>query len=173
MFTLSTFHTLYLFDKTTMAETCQRERKDGLGRRKKHRWEVKKAGCPGERAAPARPNGRNDDTKRPGRLSRRGSLRRSFGPFGIVAGVGGWSRKIKSLNDRRLVASLKFACVQPEGSWRKISQARGVKTKKRFYIWSTSGWGSGERGRKRDARRRKNFLPTRHAFAEKQYLCIS
>jgi len=44
MFTLSTFHTLYLFDKTTMAETCQRERKDGLGRRKKHRWEVKKAG---------------------------------------------------------------------------------------------------------------------------------
>ena len=76
-------------------------------------------------------------------------------------------------DDRRLVASLKFACGQPEGSWRKISQARGVKTKKRFYIWSTSGWGSGERGRKRDAWRRKNLLPTRHAFAEKQYLCIS
>lgn len=95
------------------------------------------------------------------------------GPLSVLQAWDGWSRKIKSLNDRRLVASLKFACVQPEGSWRKISQARGVKTKKRFYIWSTSGWGSGERGRKRDARRRKNLLLTRHAFAEKQYLCIS
>ena len=96
-----------------------------------------------------------------------------LGPLSVLQAWGGWSRKIKSLNDRRLVASLKFACVQPDGSWRKISQARGVKTKKRFYIWSTSGWGSGERGRKRDAWRRKNLLPTRHAFAEKQYLCIS
>ena len=132
--TLSTFYTLYLFDKTRVVETGKRERKDGSRRPEEHRWEVKKAGCPGERAAPARPNGRNDDTKRPGRLSRRGSLRRSFGPFRIVAGVGGWSRKIKSLNDRRLVASLKFACVQPEGSWRKISQAQGAKPDKRFYI---------------------------------------
>ena len=124
--------------------------REAVGRRGRENGggKAKKAGCPGERAAPARPNGRNDDAKGPGRLSRRGSLRRSFGPFGIVAGVGRWSRKIKSLNDRRLVASLKSACVQPEGSRRKISQARGVKTKKRFYIWSTSGWGSGERGRK-------------------------
>ena len=111
------------------------------------------------------PNSCNDNAKGPGRASP--------GPLSVLQAWGGWSRKIKSLNDRRLVASLKFACVQPEGSWRKISQARGVKTKKRFYIWSTSGWGSGERGRKRDARRRKNLLPTRHAFAEKQYLCIS
>ena len=32
MFTLSTFHTLYLFDKTRAGETCQRERKDESGR---------------------------------------------------------------------------------------------------------------------------------------------
>lgn len=149
--------------------------REAVGRRGRENGggKAKTVGRPCERATLARPNSCNDNAKGPGRASRRGSLRRSFGPFGIVAGVGGWSRKIKSLNDRRLVASLKFACVQPEGSWRKISQARGVKTKKRFYIWSTSGWGSGERGRKRDAWRRKNFLPTRHAFAEKQYLCIS
>lgn len=33
------------------------------------------------------PNSCNDNAKGPGRASRRGSLRRSFGPFGIVAGV--------------------------------------------------------------------------------------
>ena len=85
--TLSPSYTLCLFDKTAATETCQRERKDGSGRPEERQWEVKKAGCPGERATPASPNGRNDDTKRPGRLSRRGSLRRSFGPFGIAAGV--------------------------------------------------------------------------------------
>ena len=42
--TLSTFHTLYLFDKTAAGETCQRERKDESGRPEDCRWEVKKAG---------------------------------------------------------------------------------------------------------------------------------
>lgn len=47
--TLSTFYTLYLFDKTRVEETGKRERKDGSRRPEEHRWEVKKAGCPGER----------------------------------------------------------------------------------------------------------------------------
>ena len=40
--TLSPSHTLYLFDKTRVAETGKRERKGGSGRRKKHWGEVKR-----------------------------------------------------------------------------------------------------------------------------------
>lgn len=78
----------WFFDKNPVAKTRQRAWSGGPKRPRKRGWQGENGRPTMREATLACLNSCNDNAKGPGRASRRGSLRRSFGPFRIVAGMG-------------------------------------------------------------------------------------